>query len=186
MSIPKWEEIGIPEGYGPHRLLYNQPSETLIVELKSVRGEFKPNRIYIRHKDAHKYRPIRTYEPMEGSESAVTSSRHPKLFYLSQIVEKRENYYAADWNGLYSLDILSGEEAKIVGKDSLLVPPPYNSGWVSSLVSSSEDAAELLIVVAMEAERTYSGFQAVDYRLASLDLATKKLGLISQLKGTFF
>jgi len=26
MEIPEWEEIGIPERYGPDRLLYNPPS----------------------------------------------------------------------------------------------------------------------------------------------------------------
>lgn len=30
MGIPEWEEIAIPEGFGPHRLLYNPPSETVI------------------------------------------------------------------------------------------------------------------------------------------------------------
>jgi hypothetical protein len=36
MAIPEWEEIAIPEGYGPYRLLYNPPSETVIAELRSI------------------------------------------------------------------------------------------------------------------------------------------------------
>jgi hypothetical protein len=36
MGIPEWEEIAIPEGFGPYRLLYNPPSETVIAELRSI------------------------------------------------------------------------------------------------------------------------------------------------------
>jgi hypothetical protein len=36
MDIPEWEEIAIPEGYGPYRLLYNPPSETVVTELRST------------------------------------------------------------------------------------------------------------------------------------------------------
>ena len=36
MGIPEWKEIAIPEGFGPYRLLYNPPSETVIVELRSI------------------------------------------------------------------------------------------------------------------------------------------------------
>ncbi len=43
MGIPEWEEIAIPKGFGPFRLLYNPPSETLIAELQSVGQQFLPN-----------------------------------------------------------------------------------------------------------------------------------------------
>jgi hypothetical protein len=36
MGIPEGEEITIPEGFGPYRLLYNPPSETVIAALRSI------------------------------------------------------------------------------------------------------------------------------------------------------
>jgi len=89
MSIPAWKEIGIPEGYGPDRLLYNPPSESVIVELRSIGNEFSPNRTYIRKKEAPKYEPIKSFEPMVSCESVVTSSGRPVLFYVSYGFSKR-------------------------------------------------------------------------------------------------
>ena len=34
--IREWKELGIPEGYGPYRLLYNPASGTVIAELRSI------------------------------------------------------------------------------------------------------------------------------------------------------
>jgi hypothetical protein len=106
----EWKEIGIPEGYGPYRLLYNAPSETVIIELRSIGNEFSPNRIYMRKKDDPKYEPIKSIEPMDSCESAVTSSGRPMLFYLSDRITKRENHYVGDWLGLYCFDILNQSE----------------------------------------------------------------------------
>jgi hypothetical protein len=79
MEIPEWEEIAIPEGFGPHRLLYNPPSETVIAELRSIGEQFFPNQLYIRKKDSPKYEPIKNFEQMVSSESAVTSLGRPLL-----------------------------------------------------------------------------------------------------------
>ena len=54
MRIPEWEEIAIPEGFGPYRLLYNPISETVIAELRSIEEQFSPNQIYFRKKDLPK------------------------------------------------------------------------------------------------------------------------------------
>jgi hypothetical protein len=186
MSIAEWKDFGIPEGYGPHRLLYNAPSETIIIELRSIGNEFSPNRIYIRRKDDPKYEPIKSFEPMDSYESVVSSSGRPMLFYLSYRITKREDHYGADWLGLYCFEIPSRTETEIVGKDSLLLPPPYNRGWVSALVSASEDASTLVLTVGMTVEDDSPGFHKVDYHLASMHLETRQLQFISQLKGCFF
>jgi len=87
---------------------------------------------------------------------------------------------------LYSFDLLNQTESEIVGKGSLLLPPPYNKGWVSALVSASEDASALILIVAMMAENDSLGFQKGNYQLASMHVETRQLSLISELKGAFF
>jgi phage-related protein len=77
MGIPEWEEIAIPEGFGPYRLLYNPISETVIAELRSIEEQFSPNQIYVRHQDSPKYEPIRALQPQVTS--LVHGSRLERL-----------------------------------------------------------------------------------------------------------
>ena len=85
MGIPEWEEIAIPEGFGPYRLLYNPVSETVIAELRSIGEQSDQNQIYVRKRIHQDTSQIKTLQPMVSSESAVTSLGRPLLFYLSGI-----------------------------------------------------------------------------------------------------
>jgi hypothetical protein len=186
MAIPDWAEIGIPDGYGPERLIYNPPSEMVIAELRSIGEGFSPNRIYIRHRDSLRYEPIKSFEPMVSYESAVTSSSQPTLFYMSNEVTKGERGYSGNWVGLYSFDLLKRTESLIAREGSLSLPMPYNRGWVSRLLGTTEDASELYLTLGMMVENTSPGFHMVNHQLARMVVETKSLHLVSQLKGTFF
>ena len=187
MGIPEWEEIAIPEGFGPYRLLYNPPSESVIIELRSIGEQFFPNQLYTRQKDAPKYEPVKGLEPMVSSESPVTSLGRPLLFYLSNTLTKREDGgFNGDWEGLYSYDLQKRTHHKIVDKVSLRFPSPYVEGWVTSLVEVSADATELYLTVGMMPPDTSVGFRMVNHQLARMRLPTGDIQLISQLKGNFF
>jgi len=186
MEIPEWEEIAIPEGFGPHRLLYNPPSETVIVELSSIGEEFFPNQIYIRKKDSPKYGPIKNLEKMVSAESAVTSLERPVLFYLSNKLTKMEKGFGGDLIGLYSFDLQKRTHLKIADKNSLRFPPPYVEGWITGLVDVSADASQLHLTIGMMSPGTSSGFRMVNHQLARMDLATGDIHPVSHLKGTFF
>lgn len=195
MSNPHWEDIGIPEGFSPHKLLYNPPSETIIAELQSVGDEFLPNRIYTRKDGSLKYEPINDFEKLVSSESAVTPLGRPRLFYLSNRLKRtslnlsgdREpvDGFSGDWEGLYSFDLDRRKNEKIADKNSLPIPRPYTTGWITGLVNVSADATDLYLTVGLMAERP-SGYSAVSHQLARMDLATGKLHLISEMRGTFF
>lgn len=186
MGIPEWEEIAIPEGFGPFRLLYNPPSETLIAELRSIGERFSPNQLYIRQKDAPKYEPVNGLEPMVSFESPMTSLGRPMLFYLSNRFKMEEKRFSGDWEGLYSFDLQKRTHLKIADKDSLRLPSPYVEGWVTSLVNVSADASELYLTVGMMRPDTSAGFRMVNHQLARMDLPTGNIHLVSHLKGTFF
>ena len=185
MSILEWTELGIPEGYGDPRLLYNPPSATLIVEVHPVGKAFLPSQIYFRHKDSVMYEPIRKPEPMVSCQSAVTSQGRPFLFYQSTKWVKQEDCYTGGDRGVYRFDILNRTHAEIVADDSLSIPAPYNRGWVSNLVAASEDASTLVLTIGMSVEDNTLGFHGAPYHLACMDLATKQLEFISQLKSAF-
>jgi hypothetical protein len=182
MAIPGWEEIGIPEGFGPYRLLYNPHSETVIVELRSIGEQFFPNRAYIRRKDSIRYEPLKDVEQMVSSESIVTSLGHPLLFYLSNRFRKTEKGFGGEWEGIYSFDLQERTHLKIVDKSSLRLPAPYVQGWVTSLIAVSADAREVYLTLGMM--RPEGGL--VNHQLARLDLRSHDISSISQLKGVFF
>jgi hypothetical protein len=186
MGIPEWEEIAIPEGFGPHRLLYNPPSETVIAELRSIGEQFFPNQLYIRKKDSPKYEPIKSFEQMVSSESAVTSLERPLVFYLSNKLTEKDDSFSGDWEGLYSFDLQKRTHVKISDKASLRLPSPYVEGWISSLVDVSADASELYLAIGMMRPDTAAGFRMVNHQLARMNLLTGNIHLISQLKGTLF
>jgi hypothetical protein len=186
MSIPEWEEIAIPEGFGPYRLLYNPPSETVIAELRSIGEQFFPNHLYIRKKDSSQYEPIKHFEQMVSSESGVTSLGRPLLFYLSNKLTKRDERFNGDFEGLYSFDLQTRTHLKIADKNSLQFPSPYVEGWITGLVDVSADARELYLTVGMMSPDKSSGFRMVDHQLARMDLPTGSIHPVSHLRGTFF
>jgi len=187
MEIPEWGEIAIPEGFGPYRLLYNPPSETVVVELRSIGEQFFPNQLRIRKKDSLKYEPIRAVDQMVSSESAVTSLGRPLLFYLSNKLTKMdEGGFSGDFEGLYCFDLQKRTHLKIGDKNSLQFPSPYVEGWISGLVDVSTDASELYLTMGMMPPDTSAGFQMVNHQLAKMDLRTGSIHLLSHLKGTFF
>lgn len=186
MSIPGWEEIAIPKGFGPYRLLCNPASETVIAELRSIGEEHFPHRICIRKKDSPKYEPIKDFEQMLSSESAVTSLARPLLFYLSNKWTKRETGFSGDWEGLYSYDLEKRMHLKIADKDSLRFPSPYVEGWITGLVDASADAGELYLTIGMMPAAPSEGFRMVNHQLARMDLKTGHIHLLSHLRGTFF
>ena len=186
MAIPEWEEIGIPEGFGPYRLLYNPPSETVIAELQSIGDEFLPNQVYIRKKDSPKYEPIKGIDPMVSTESAVSSLGRPFLFYLSNKLTKRDKGFGGDWEGLYFFDLVKRTHLKIADKESIRFPSPYVGGFVKSLVDVSADARELYLTVGMMPPDTRTGFRTVNHQLARMNLSTGNIHLVSHLKGAFF
>ena len=186
MGIPAWEEIEIPEGFGPYRLLYNPASETVIAELRSIGEQFFPNQLYMRKKDSLKYEPIKALEPMVSSESAVTALGRPLLFYLSNRLTKTEEGFSGDWEGLYAFDLQKRTHLKIADNDSLRFPSPYVEGWVTSLVDASADASELYLTLGLMSPDTSAGSRAVNHQLARMELPTGHIHLLSHLKGTFF
>ena len=186
MEIPEWEEIAIPEGFGPYRLLYNPPSETVIAELQSVGKQFLPNQIYNRRKNALKNEPITDVAETESSESAVTCHQCPLLFYLSNSLKKLDDHHSGDWLGLHSIDLESRKHHKIADKNTLKLPPPYVEGWITGLVSASADGSELYLTVGMMPPDTSSGFQIVNHQLARNGLDYIRSPSFVSFEGRFF
>jgi hypothetical protein len=182
MSIPEWEEQGIPGGYGFAQLLFNPPTGILIAEMCRGRGApFLPNRLFWRRKDGEAYEPMGSPEEDRSQESAVTALNKPLLFFSSSKIVRKGRQAHGKWDGLYSVDLGTMKIARFTSKETLPVPAPYTDGWVTDLLSLSEDGSMLYLKIGMwEAGRN------VAYYLAQWDVTTRNLQTISRLRGTSF
>jgi hypothetical protein len=173
---------GIPTGHRWKNLLYNAPSETLILEMqRGDTGHLPISRLFARRKDSERYEPIG--EPAEhvSFESAVTCAKHPIVIFNSMNWDS----VGGRFEGAYSFDLLTKELTLCIAKDSLGNAQQDHNPWVLSLVSLSDDAQTLILKVGIKKLGSLSEI-VVDYYLASLNLTDKRLELLSQLKDTRF
>jgi len=52
------QEMGIPSGYAFKQLLFSPVAGALVVQTQTAEKNWRPERLYFRHIDADKYRPI--------------------------------------------------------------------------------------------------------------------------------
>jgi hypothetical protein len=182
MGIPEWQEQGIPDGYGFAQLLFNPPTGILIAEMcHGTAALFLPNRLFWRHKDEEGYKPLGTPEEDCSQESAVTALNKPLLFFNSSKMVREGRHARGNWDGLYSVDLETMNIARFASRETLPAPAPYTDGWVTDLLSLSEDGRMLYLKIGT----CEAGRQDFAYFLAQWDVTTRNLQTISRLRGAF-
>lgn len=184
----RWREAGIPDGYTVSNLLYNSASETLVLELKGMKTDCFPKRLFTRHRTAERYELVGNPDDDISFESPVTSEKQPIVVFNVKRFSKASNgnYGGADWQGVYCLDLTSKEVHACVSKENFVLPAPYDErGWVSHVRGVSDDGAYAYVVVGL-GRRTSEKEVVYDYHMAKIELKSRTLELISHLKNTFF
>jgi len=93
-----WADLGIPEGYAYPQLLFNPPSETMIVQVQGVDDKvWRPTRLYMKHKDAAKYEQVGNPDATTSYESPVTSLNQSLLGFNVMNWEKAEQGVGGNW-----------------------------------------------------------------------------------------
>jgi hypothetical protein len=172
---------GIPAGYAWPRLLYNPASETLILELHGVGDEFLPTRLFLRHKASEAYEQIGNPGEDVSYESPVTCEKQPIVVFNSFQMQKRGDHWAGDWAAVCAFNLQKKELSVCIAKETLALPEPYTEGWVSELVSLSDDGHTLHLKVGIKETP-----QSMSYYLARTELGGKGIELISPLRDSFF
>jgi hypothetical protein len=184
----KWREAGIPDGYTISDLLYNAAAEMLVLELKGIKTEFSPKRLFTRHRAAERYERVGNPDEDISFESPATCEKQPIVVFNAIRFSKTSsgNFGGADWEGMYFLDLGSKEIHMCVSKDNFVLPRPYDErGWVSSVRGVSDDGAHAYVIVALGTRKSESEI-VYDYHMAKVELKSGVLELISHLKNTFF
>ncbi len=179
-ELTKAKSPGIPAGYRWKTLLYNPASETIIVEMaRSDTGHLPMSRLFMRNRSANAYEQIGSPPDNVSYEAAVTSEKQPIIVFNSMKWEGDGNPDVCVFN------LLTKELSICVPKNSLNIPQPHLRSWVLTLVSLSDDGQTLYLKIGIEKVVSVN-LAIVQYYLASLGIADKKLELLSHLKDIRF
>jgi len=171
---------GLLAGYTSHRLLYNWPAETLILELRASSRFLLPTRLFVRHKDTEAYEQIGSPAEDVSYESPVTCGSHPVVVFNSL----KRSKVGADWDGIYFYHLDSKELKLCVSPQTLRLSEAHGRLWIAELISLSEDAQTLCVNIGVE--KTVSGGGIMHYYLAKVELRDQQVGLLSRLLDTRF
>ncbi len=166
---------GLPAGYAPHKLLYNAAAGTLIVEMHRP-GGILPSRLFMRRRDADAYEPIASPSDDVSCESLVTSEKYP-LVVFNALRSKAGG--AGVWDGVYRFDLISKELTICISREKLQFSEPHGRLWIVDLVSLSEDARAVYVIIGIEKE--VSGGGVAHYHLAKVDFVDQEVKLLSRL-----
>jgi hypothetical protein len=114
-------------------------------------------------------------------ESPVTCEKRPIVVFNSKKWDKEDR---GRWAGVCAFDLDTKELIVCVTEESLAISEPHLRAWVIDIVFLSDDGQKAYLNLAIEKEAPGGGI--VHHHLASLDLAEKKLELLSPLKDTRF
>jgi len=180
-SYPK--SLGLPAGYGFHKLLYNSAAETVILEMRHAAAlQRLPTRLFVRHKDAEAYEQIGNPAEDVCYESPVTCEKYPLVVFNSFKSDKVRR--GGDWDGVYSFNLNTKELILRISSEQLRFSEPHGRLSITELVSLSEDARTVYVNIGIE--KVVSGGGVVHYHLAKVDLADQEVRLLSRLMDTRF
>lgn len=180
---------GLPTGYRSQRVLYNNATETIILELHPSRvflgqeqlASWRPqSRLFVRQKDKESYEQVGAPPEEVSYESPVTCESLPLVVFNSV----RRSKTGGDWEGIYSYNLNSKEIELRISPEHLRLSEAHGRLCIRELVSLSEDANTVRVNMAIET--IASGAGAIHNYLANVDLRDQRVSLLSRLLDTRF
>ena len=180
---------GLPSGYRSQRVLYNNATETLILELhpgrvflsqEQLASQRLQSRIFVRHKDKESYEQVGAPPEEVSYESPVTCESLPVVMFNSV----RRSRAGADWEGIYSYNLNNKELKLCISPERLRLSEAPGRLCIRELISLSEDAQTVRVNMAIET--IASGTGIIHNHLANVDLRDQQVSLLSQLLDTRF
>jgi hypothetical protein len=163
-----WAGSGVPAGTR-ERLLYNGPSQSLVVVMQREFGNTGPpvRRLYYRRLPGSTYEPISLRHEHESHEYAHSCEAAPYLIfnemrfedrppspeYLKGIVKKKwlpPRGWGADWIGIRRVNLVTGEDKRLIEAETLNVPSPYVRGWVAEILNVASDGSLAVCKVGLD------------------------------------
>ena len=163
-----WGDCGVPP-WNRERLLYNGPSQTFVVVMNREFGQSGPpsRRLFYRRLPERTYEPISLRHELESHEYAHCCETTPYLIfnemrfedrpptpeYLKGIVRKKSlppRGWGANWMGIRKVDLVTGEDKRVIEAESFSVPSPYGGGWVREILSVARDGSLATCIIGLD------------------------------------
>lgn len=180
------DAIGIPPDCSKCQLLYVPAADTLIVEVYRRATPAREHRLFARRRTDQRYTLIGL--PEDGIHYQQPISR-PDLDYVYFSVWSTRHFsyegVGSDWDSIQRLHLADFRMEQVIADGELVIPSPYDRAWVSELVGISPDGASLICICGLQ-RPTGERASNVDYFLCYLNLSTKQINALTQLKGTWF
>lgn len=182
-----WQELGIPEGYAWPKLIYNPPSEIMIVQFESNDEViWRPKRLYMKHKNAARYSQVGEPDEWTSHDSPITSLTQPLLAYNVMTWHKQGNSVGGDWKEIDVLNLRTGVIEDSIKNGDMILPEEFNDCSVDTLLAISDDGKQIYLAAGLSFLEEDAQRSRIKHVLAALDLTSKRLEPISTLQGTFF
>lgn len=180
---PTWAGLGIPEDYAWPQLVFNPPTETMILQVQCRDfANWRAPRLFMKHKDAEKYIQVGTPDEMTSYESPVTSLKQPLLAFNVMTWRRMESHVGGDWKELQVVDLRTGVVQKCIKHGEVVLPEGFATCSINDLLAMSEDGSQIYVTALL----SNAGQSRGKHVLAALDLNSKRLDTISTLRGVFF
>ncbi len=164
-----FEEMGIPPEYAFKQLLFSPMASALVLQTCSAKDNWRPERLYFRHSDWDKYRPVGNHADLISQDSPFVHPSKPLLAYNSMqhnfsLDAEGKEFHSGDWHSLEIVSLESGSTVRSTTQDTLRLPPGFTRGWVCDIVAFGDTG------LFVKAGLSKSG-HSFGYFVAELDVA---------------
>jgi hypothetical protein len=177
-----FEEMGIPPLYAFKQLLFSPPANALVLQTCSARDNWRPERLYFRHTEWDKYRPIGNPGDLVSQGSPFVHPSKPLLAYtsvqhgFSLDAEGHEQHHGS-WHSLQIVSLETGLAVRSIIQDTIRPSEGFTRGWICEIVAFGDSG--LFVKAALSKNESL-----VEYFIAELD-AEQILKPIAALPAVF-
>lgn len=178
-----FQEMAIPPGYGFKQLLFSSVANALVVQTQSAEKTWRPERLYFRHIDSDKYKPVGQPGDLVSQDYPFVHPSKPVVAYNClkhrfSVYPQGEERHSADWDCLTLYNLESGVVVEQINPDTLTLPPGIVRGWISTIVAFSDAGLFVQAGLSKDSSR-------MDYVVAELILLQHALKPVVALPATF-
>ena len=172
-----WLQAGLPQNGVVHRMLYNPPASTIVIEVEIPSVTRNVHRIFVRTKEGEKYRPVGSGKNISCC-SPVTCSGKALMFFNVFRLQQEAGSLSMNWMEIREFDLKHKKMRSVLARHNLLLPSHYDSGWVPQIIAASEDGETLFCAIGMRTREKKN----LEYFLSEITLGSRECRTLARLR----
>lgn len=163
-SSRSFNDIGLPDGHDFPELAYHHPAGTIIAHTRPRESRLPSHRLFIRRVSEARYSLIGDFSPAISVGSFALSPTLPLLYFITETWSEHGGIRGGDWDALYRFD-LDTRRCEVVVRGGELIPPDhYQTAWLVTLFSVSDDGRTLFARQVFRGQRGRSIISSLNFR----------------------